>query len=173
MNENELNKLENHIDDPIKKCVAGMALLGFVPIFSCCGFRYKGERIRKDHFLNKPYIYIDHTKLNEKLKSLLLDICIKSKWKIDLAGGNCIDFHGHNWNKEHPWSAEGCLHKPELNVISLRELERVLEGYKEKFQEKISIRDGNDIWKKDFDLKYWQYEPAENWEVTPEIFSKL
>jgi hypothetical protein len=173
MNETILNNLEDHIDEPIKKCVVGLALLGFTPIFSCCGFNYHGEKIRKDHFLNKPYIYIDYSKMTSELKEVLLDICFKSRWSIGISGANCVDFHGWKWEKEHPWSADGCLHKPEMNVISLRELEKVLETYRPKFQEQALIRDGNDVWKKDLGLKHWQYAPSESWWVTPDTFDKL
>lgn len=165
-------KLEDHIDEPIKKCVVGMALLGFTPVFSCCGFHYNGEKIRKDHFLHKPYIYLDYPKMGDSLKSILIDICFKTHWKINISS-NCIDFHGWQWDKEHPWSAEGCLHKPEMNVISLNNLEKVLEDYKKNFMENAVIRDGNDVWKKDLKLKWWQYEPSEPWEVTPATFDSL
>jgi hypothetical protein len=175
MNENDLNKLENHIDEPIKKCVAGMALLGFMPIFSCCGFRYNGEKIRKDHLLGKPYIYLDAKKLiaSGNLKATLLDICHESRWNISIPNESFIDFHGHKWTDDHPWNAEGCLHKPEQNVLSLNWLEQVLERYKKLFSPSVEIRDGNDIYKNDLKLKHWQYEPSEAWHVTIETFDNL
>lgn len=173
MNENQLNKLEYHIDDPIKKCVVGMALLGFTPIFSCCGFNYIGERIAKSHILEKPYIYIHKTKMDDKLKSLLIDICCDSSWNISMAGNEYIDFHGWKWNNNHPWSVKGCLHKPEMPVLALSSLEKVLEKLKDKFHTITEIKDGNEFYKIDLKLKHWQYPACQPWEVTPEIFDKL
>jgi hypothetical protein len=163
--------LEEHIDDPIKKSVVGMALLGFVPIFSCCGFNYDGEKVKKTH-LEKPYIYLDKDMMNSESKAMLLDIAHESNWTIAPAG-QYIDFHGWKWNGDHPWKAEGCPHKPEIAVLALNYLERILETRKTLFKKSVKIVDGNFIYKNIKKIKHWQYKPSEAWEVTPEIFDKL
>ncbi len=169
-----MDKLENHIDEPIKKSVVGMALLGFVPVFSCCGFNYHGEKVKKTHMLEKPYIYLSIPDLDDKLKALLLSISIKCQWKINIINSSFIDFHGHKWDSDHPWSAEGCPHKPEMPVLAIHSLEKALEEYKNNnFRVKAIIQDGNDLYKNKWGIKHWQYEPCEDWEVTPQTFDSL
>lgn len=173
---NELNKLENHIDDPIKKCVVGMALLGFKPLMSCCGFSYRGEKVPKKH-LEKAYMYLSYPDIKKGfMEPNLLQIASLSGWKLDIIpGDHFIDFYAKTWRDtqpSHPWNDAKCPHFHETFVIGISALEKTLTSLKQYFQEKVQITDGNTFYKENCS-KYWQYEPTEPWEVTPEIFDKL
>lgn len=170
---NELNNLEDHIDEPIKKCVVGMALLGFKPVMSCCGFNYKGEKVPKKH-LEKAYMYLDYPSLIErKLGSDLLTIGTESGWNIGtFRGKTFIDFYAPTWENKHPWNDFNCPHFHEKFVIAIASLEESIINLKKHFKEKVVIEDGNTFYKEKVS-KYWQYEPTQDWEVTPETFDKL
>jgi len=180
MSENivDLNLLENHIDAPIKKAVVGLSLLGFKTAMSCCGFDYKGEHVKKTHLQNKPYIYIysplpdAEDRMSEWQKHLLFNIAVDSGWSIaPLYNSVFIDFHCHAWSKDHPWAAEGCLHRHEDNNIKISLLERSLEKREYLFKPSVTIKDGNSLYKTWF--KHWQYEPVKDWTVTPDVFFSL
>lgn len=169
--------LEYHIDDPIKKCVVGMALLGFTPLMSCCGFEYKGEKVKKTHLLDKPYIYLDVDKVFESsgMCRNLLNLAKSANWKLNFSSPSAyfIDFHGLGWENNHPWKTEGCPHRHEMPNISISQLEKAIEVWKDHFLPKVEIIDGNKKYTELFKLKYWQYEPTESWIVTPETFFNL
>jgi len=170
---NESNKLEDHIDEPIKKCVVGMTLLGFKPLMGCCGFNYKGEKVPKKH-LEKAYLYLDYKNIQDNgLGGKLLQIAAISRWTINpLQGLKFVDFYGDTWSKNHPWSDVNCPHFHETFVLAINSLEKTLVSLKEYFLQKALIEDGNKYYKEEVS-KYWQYDPTESWEVTPEIFEKL
>ncbi len=165
--------LEYHIDEPVKKSVVGMALLGFKPIFSCCGFTYHGEKVKKTHLPDKPYIFINLGYATSEQKSLLIDIARKSLWTIGPVDDNIVDFHGWKWDKNHPWNIEGSPHSMEPAVLSLNRLEKILEGYSGQFLDRIEIIDGNFIYKEVRNIKHWQYPTSSPWMVTPGVFASL
>lgn len=167
---NEL--LENHIDEPIKKCVVGMALLGFKPIMSCCGFTYKDEKVPKKH-LGKAYIYLSHDDIIKNGRSTnLLQLMYLSGWKIDILDKNFIDFYSNTWQKDHPWNDKNCPHYYEMFVLAINSLEKTLETLKAHFNKEAIIEDGNKFYLEKVS-KFWQYKPCKDWVVTPETFEKL
>lgn len=174
MSEIDLTLLENHIDEPIKKCVVGLALLGFVPCMSCCGFDYKGEKTKKKHILDKPYIYLDYTKLNSSLKSTLIDLAQAADWAISSAG-RFLDFYGRTPRNDFAsnWKDSDSPHRHEISNLAIGRLQKALEDRKISFAQIAEITDGNHIYKEDFKLKYWQYEPTKSWLVTPQTFEKF
>lgn len=165
--------LENHIDEPIKKCVAGMALLGFKPMMSCCGFSYKDEKVQKKH-LQKAYIYLDYKHLMENMKAgHLFHLANISRWKMDiLNGGQFLDFYCDTWSAKHPWADVNCPHFYEPFILGISALEKSIISLKQYFIPTATVEDGNKFYKENVS-KYWQYEPTESWIVTPEIFEKL
>ncbi len=168
------NLLEDHIDEPIKKVVVGLSLLGFSVTMSCCGFAYKGERVPKKH-LDKAYVYLYNPHLTDPLKALLVDLSFESLWRFKTLGRGAvfIDFYANTWAKDHPWADRGCPHNYEIFVLAIHDLERTIMLHKDRFSNRAVIRDGNKIYKESFNIKYWQYEPTEDWIVTPETFFKL
>lgn len=170
-----MDKLEDHIDEPIKKVVVGLALLGFHPVMSCCGFNYKGEKVAKTHLINKPYVYLDTKYLEAFHDSLLMRLAFGSGWTIDFnpKGNRFVDFWSRTWNKGHPWEESKCPHQPEGCILAINSLEQCIEKSRSKFQEWFNIVDGNSIYINEFKLKHWQYAPTDPWRVTPETFDNL
>ncbi len=172
-----MNKLEDHIDTPIKKCVVGLALLGLRPLFSCCGFSYEGEIVQKTHMNNKAYVYLDlNDTVDIKYKSILLDVAKESSWLIRFIGPNCpiIDFtHADIWASDHPWKNEGSVHKYETPCLAINTLEKVLTSKRILMKDVHNIIDGNKIYKTEHKIKYWQYPSCEDWLVTKETFDSL
>lgn len=166
-----ISNLQDHIDDPIKKCVVGMALLGFNPQMSCCGFSYKGEKVPKKH-LKKAYMFLNFSDvIDNNLGNKLLEISKMSRWKFNVLAADYIDFYAQTWQKDHPWDDDQCPHFYENFLLGINALEGTLIHLKEHFKKTTIIRDGNHLYKTK--MKYWQYEPTEDWVVTPEIFDSL
>ena len=175
--------LENHIDAPIKKAVAGLALLGLTPVMSCCGFSYDGEVVPKTH-LGKAYIYL--TNNNELVaKQLrpswyfpdrLLSIASMSGWSITaltewIDGKRTFDFYADTWSKPHPWGEESAVHFYEKPLLAIVALNKSINSLKHEFLSEVLLEDGNSLYKKE--SSYWQYKPTKSWLITPEIWENL
>lgn len=156
------NKLEDHIDEPIKKAVAGLNLLGFKTYMSCCGFTYDGEKVEKSH-LGKAYVYLDSDQVlnSDKLSILLTRIALKSKWRFQICD-KFIDFYGDTWSPDHPWSNHKSIHNYEVYLLSINSLIREIRENRHFFQD-CEIKDGNHSYLEV--SKYWKYKPCESWFV--------
>lgn len=164
--------LEDHIDTPIKKCVVGLALLGYKPIFSCCGFNYKGEKVKKDH-LERPYIYLDYAAMSTTEKETLLEICRFANWKITFLNINLVNIQGDCWEEGQIWAKKDSPHYYEMAVLSLNRLEASINKLRPRFFHSSVIVDGNKIYQESFKIKHWQYEASPDWKVTPELYEVL
>lgn len=166
------NLLKDHIDDPIKKAVVGMNLLGFKTYMSCCGFSYEGESVKKSH-LGKCYLFLDYNQIisNNKFLAILSKISLKSKW-VFKRHHDFVDFYGETWSKDHPWASLGAVHNYEAFLLAINSLERVIEEQSGHFLDSALIEDGNLYYVKTVS-KYWQYKPTEPWLVTKEDFYNL
>ena len=125
---------------------------------------------------HKPYVYLNWEKMDGKLKRMLVELSFMSGWKINFLGGQIpyVDFYGvGSFPKDHPWSADGCLHQPEPAVLACSALEKSIERLSPNFSEKATIRDGNAFYIEDLKMKHWQYKPSPNWEVTKETWASL
>jgi hypothetical protein len=168
------NELKDHIDDPIKKTVVGLSLLGFKTHMSCCGFEYKGSQVKKSHLTGKAYVYLDAEQVfaSPELKERLCDLSLRSKWKFEaLSGGKYIDFYGEKWPETHPWVSKDAVHSYENAVLNIWTLNKAIEVWEDYFKDYAYIRDGNHKYKEL--TTYWQYEPAEPWYVTPKTWAEL
>jgi hypothetical protein len=163
--------LSDNIDLPIKKAVAGMALLGFTPIMSCCGFSYEGE-YKKSHLGNKPYIYLYRNFDNDQLLLAKLSrLSILSEWQFR-AYNFFIDFHGQRFGKDHPWGHPESFHSYEMPLISIKGLLDAIKSMKADFRPCV-LKDGNEIWAKRLNTQFWQAKPAQPWVISPEDYDSL
>lgn len=172
--------LEDHIDAPIKKAVAGLALLGLRPFMSCCGFSYKDEAVPKTH-LKKAYIYLALSKKMEDLRDFaecsqkMIVLSFLSGWHISPLNPNedeaHFDFYANTWNKGHPWEEENAVHYYETFVLGISALNNAIGKLTHLFKDEVTLEDGN---KKYSEISsFWQYEPTEPWVITPEIWAKI
>ena len=173
------NQLKDHIDAPILKATVGLNLLGFKTIFSCCGFDYQNPCVPKKHVLNKPYFFIEYSigdsgRWISHAKSLLFDLCIDSGWKFDkISDGSIIDFYSYSqeWDREHPFGREGSPHRYEQPCLAIDRLLKSISSLRSNFMPEAVIKDGNGAYIKAY--KYWQYQPCEDWLVSPDTFDSL
>ena len=167
--------LEDHIDAPIKKVVAGLSLLGFETRMSCCGFEYKEPAVKKSHLTGKPYVYLWRRQIFEspRLKEILCDLSLRSGWKFDQLSEEHVDFYGEKWKggEDHPWGKDSAVHFYEQPLLTICSINKAIEVWKSEFRDYAYVRDGNHFYKNI--SSFWQYEPTEPWHVTPEIWAKI
>lgn len=168
------NKLEDHIDEPIKKAVAGMSLLGFKTYMSCCGFDYENPKVPKTH-LKKAYIFLDTAQIynNDKLCSLFTRICVRSGWKFNAATDPFLDFYAETWHNDHPWKSPFAVHHYEIFLLAISALNKSIEAQSEHFiKGPVAITDGNKYYV-DNVSKFWAYKPTEDWIVSADQWEKM
>lgn len=174
------NLLEDHIDAPIKKAVAGLALLGFNPIMSCCGFSYDNEAVPKTH-LKKAYVYLSWSAAISKIpyeafSTALMTLSQVSDWTIAPVKGFSdglivFDFYGNTWSSGHPWKRKEAVHNYEVFVLAITSLNKVIEKYEDIMLDLILLEDGNKHYEKL--SKFWKYKSTEPWLITKEIWKNL
>lgn len=167
------NKLEDHIDEPIKKAVVGMSLLGFKTYMSCCGFSYDNEKVYKSH-LEKAYIYLDSKQITEStaLSRRLLSLACLSGWAIN-PNVPFVDFYGKHWEENHPWKTKTSVHNYEVFLLSISRLNKAIETMKNEFLDfTVEIKDGNHHYIEEVS-SFWQYKPTESWFVNRNTYEAL
>lgn len=161
--------LRDNIDEPIRRCIAGMALLGFKTVFSCCGFNYKGQPKDRSHLIGKPYMYLEYTASSFQYLPLLM---MSTSWRLNFLTGRKFDFFGQGWNgSNHIWNKEESIHHYEAAAIQIQSLENRLTTdpfFLRHMLDEVEIVDGNHEYKKQ--VKHWQIDGSEPWLVTKENF---
>ena len=162
--------LSDHIDEPIKKAIVGLNLLGIKTLMSCCGFSYTDEKVPKKH-LGKAYVYLDARSpyIEHKLITLLRD----SKWMMCFVSDVFIDFYAPRWEPKHEWNDPSCPHFYEIFALGINNLTKAIDKQKDNFSDTAIIEDGNSLYINDMGIKHWQYKPAKSWIVSPEIYNSL
>lgn len=161
--------VEKHIDMPMRKIVAGLNLLGFKTLMSCCGYTYEGEEVKKSH-LGKAYVYLDNRVIPDA--SMFLTLLANARWQIKFEGPYFIDLFANTWENNHPWGSSDSVHNYEVYVLAINQLEKTLERdyFIDKMRDYAVIADGNHHYITEDEIKYWQYKPALDWVVTKEQF---
>lgn len=159
-----IEKLEDDIDTPIKKCVAMLALLGCEPLYSCCGFDYTNQPFHKSHQYGRPYIIL---KPNEHTLQVFYNLSIrKSRWIGHTGADNRICFLELMAGMNPHWRKEECIHFAEECVSEIYWLENFLRGARECMVDSIVLEDTN------FNVKNaienWQYPPKKPWAIRKE-----
>ena len=177
----EEKSLKHHIDQPIRKAVAGMALLGFKPLMSCCGFNYEGQEEGRKHFKGKPYMYLDARQetMDATQRYLIVNILIDSRWCMGAISNRfpLLDFYANTWTKDHPWADPDCPHNPEMAVLAIHSLNNSISNFIQANEKMVIDRgdvelvDGNETMYKD--IPNWQYKPAEPWKINLDIWNAL
>jgi hypothetical protein len=158
----EIINLEDDIDFPIRNTVAILALAGASPMFSCCGFDYRGQPAHKAHQYGEPYVMM---KDDEKTREVMGRIYSRLPfgWKVASRRG-LIYLELTSINNPH-WDNPKAIHYSENMVISINELEKYLFMYLREFMvDKVVLYDTNAG--HNTSLKYWQYTPKNPWEIT-------
>lgn len=152
-----VKKLEDDIDEPIKKCVAMLALLRCEPTFSCCGFDYDGQPFHKSHQYGEPYV---------RMKSNLYSLALTSQplqygWQAAMVVGEVTLVWKSHGNPH--WRNTNCIHYSEEIVGAIGWLEWALSQNKDKMLDEVTLEDTN---KKNRGInRFWQYPPKKDWVV--------
>lgn len=164
-----MKNLKDHIDEPILKAVAGLNLLGFKTNMSCCGFSYKGEKVKKSH-LGKSYIYLTTAQIRNSatLKTLLCDLCLDSKW-LFRNNEPFVDFYAAGWQNGETWASRDSVHNYEMFVLNIKSLLDAIKSRENLMMDSVKVIDGYHFYKEKVS-SYWQYEPAEDWHLTKEEY---
>lgn len=172
LEQTEVDTVEKHMDEPIKKCVVGLNLLGITTTMSCCGYTYENEAVPKSH-LNKAYVYLDMTQTLMNQSVNLITLALKSNWVISPLGHGIVDFYANGWEKDHPWNNPKSPHFYEVFLLAINRLEKSIDSLQEKFNPQVTISDGNLKYRDEYKIKHWKYKPAADWIVTPETYENL
>lgn len=161
-----IKNLEDDIDLPIRKCVAMFALLGFQPMFSCCGFDYKGQPYHKSHQYGHPYI---NFYMNDRNLEWIKTGRIGAGWIMRVLTRGYVALELKIGMNPH-WRKSECIHFAEECVIGLQWLEGYLLGsYSNHFADCVELEDTNDLYIKKGKTKHWQYPPKNPWLIKKEL----
>jgi len=169
-----MNNLKHDVDAPIRRLVAMFALLGCEPLWSCCGFDYEGQPIHKTHEYGNSFVVLRDTErsqaLVEALKSTgrVVDRTDETdKWETwQVQHQNLYlrtDFDYFHEKSGYPWTMKSCIHFPELAIIRIDEMERLLMCFRDQFADEVTLQDTNGKYKRR--LYNWQYPALEDWVI--------
>lgn len=163
-----ITSLKDDIDLPIRKSVAMLSLLGFSPLFSCCGFDYKGQPFHKSHQYGEPYIMVSLDKYSSKWIGEEKSRDFINPWKIKkfVRGSLLIVLKDGKFNPH--WRKKDCIHFSEECVLCISTLERTLLTLKDSFANEALILDTNQNYSKN-GVRHWQYPPKEPWLVRKDL----
>ena len=159
-----ISSLENDIDLPIRKCVAMFALWGFEPLFSCCGFDYRGQPYHKSHQYGRPYFIFNY---NDKSK-WLIDCRFPNGWEAKTAQRKTKIFLELLAQGNPHWRKRECIHFSEECTLGIAWLEGWLLSNKLLFSDTVTLHDTNEKYKNN-SVRYWQYEPKNPWIIEKQL----
>lgn len=173
--------LEEHIDDPIKRAVALMNLYGIKTIFSCCGYKYKGEKVPKSHIQNQPQIMFKATR-DGMFKAANLIHCTEfangNLWMVFLKpttsrerfakASIMCSFRPQPTGQINEWLDKDSPHNHEGANAVIASLEDRLLEFRDTFKDEVLVRDYNAEMKKWY--PHWQYPTCDPWLVKKSDF---
>ena len=165
----EVTCLEKDIDEPIRKVIALLALLGCKSAWSCCGFDYAGQPIHKSHQYGVCGIALLDTKRARKIVKFIeasdgLPFQNRNnawKWSYYTLYGDDLIYIQSDIETKNTWPDKDCIHYSEPGVIAIGLLENFLIKFKDDFLESVIVKDHNAIYKKRY--QNWQYQPKADW----------
>ena len=150
--------VRDDIDEPIRKCVAAFALLGCQPIWSCCGFDYKGQPLHKSHRYGRIFFIL----MNASHSESVFNRWGMDDWKL-LKNEPGFSFHIDFKNIIPQWDTPSYIHYSETPAIHVQVLEEFLFGLSDEFMQEVTLEDTNLHYRTQF--TYWQYPILEPWVI--------
>jgi len=164
--------LEQDIDEPIKNCVAMLALLGCQTIWCCCGFDYIGQPIHKYHQYGRTYFILSNTLGTKTLWGDFLNrgLLGNKTWEFyKVPNTTTWDLHVDFGNVVPQWRDPKSPHYSENAVMYIEQLERLLESMSDSFSDSAIVFDTNEAYQRTY--RHWQYPiKKESWYITKEDF---
>lgn len=160
-----VTRLEDDIDEPIKKCVMALALLGCAPLWSCCGFDYAGQPIHKTHQTGRIYFILGEPSNTLPLFRTIQvsDMPFKSQWHINATNKTATDLHLDFGNIIKQWDDGDSIHYSEQAVQIIAYFEDLLISLSDNFLSEVTLKDTNGQYKSGF--PHWQYPPRQEWVI--------
>lgn len=162
--------LEQDIDQPIKKCVMALALLGCEPVWSCCGFDYAGQPVHKKHQNEIVGIVLrdnERTRwLDGKLKTAFSSYEeLPMRWHMGprYICGDSDYVLTSDLKRGNTWPDPDCIHFSEPAAIAIQMLESVLISLSAEFLESMTLTDTNIEFHNRYE--WWQYPTKAPWVI--------
>ena len=162
---NEVTRLEDDIDIPVKRCVAAFALLGCQPKWSCCGFDYKGQHLHKGHQYGRIYFILERSPVSE---ACCKAITASGLWQYAVRDNDTLDLRIDIENVISQWDEPSCIHYHEPFACYIQQLEDYLYRLSDLFAEEVVLGDNNGKMKEAF--SHWQYPTMEDWIIRKEDY---
>jgi len=158
--------LEQDIDEPIKRCVAALALLRCKPLWSCCGFDYESQPFHKTNMYGLAYVMLRDNRHTRHIANLLRKstTLFKEQWQFRNHindGEKVITIYARI--KRDGWDDKDSIHFSELGATYIQYLEEFLMSLSGEFADEVVLTDTNGLYKKRF--KSWQYPPKREWVI--------
>lgn len=163
----KIQYLEDDVDAPIKKCVAMLALLGLEPLFSCCGFDYRGQPYHKSHQYGEAYIMVKDNDTSQRWLPAGSNGILGNGWKIRKHIKGTLVIVLKVPGNPH-WRKKDCIHFSEEIVIGIANLEKMLMNLHGTFASGWVLEDTNQNYKKN-GVNHWQYPPKKPWVILKEL----
>jgi len=161
------DRLQDDIDEPIKRCVMALALLGCEPQWSCCGFDYHGQPLHKSHQYGRCYFILGNRPNAVALFNALLasDMPFKSRWCLQSSvnGNYGVDLHADGQNIIEQWDTKDSIHDYETLAFCIQHLDMFLMELHESFLDEVTLIDTNVHYGNR--VQSWQYPPKREWVI--------
>ena len=166
--------LEEDVDEPLRLCVAMLALLGCEPMWSCCGFDYFGQPLHKSHQYGLCGIVMRDNENSRCAAEEIPNIPYREyfrghlwQMKFSTHYGNSLFHLTTRLDGEvgNVWPNRNCIHFSEPAVIAIGLLEEhLMSRVLSEGSERITLRDSNGAWRDRFPA--WQYPERAAWHIT-------
>jgi len=173
--EQSVTDLEDDIDEPIRSCVAKLALLGLEPRWSCCGFDYIGQPPHKSHQYGAAWVVLNYNQRCTWLFEHAIDIRFNdyiNGWRTNLYrhyDRNYVSLRSELTNG-NAWPDPDSTHYYESGSIAIAYLDEFLSSHQDEFFEIATVTDTN----AEFMNLYptWQYSPKLPWVIQASDYKK-
>ena len=166
-------KLEDMIDEPIKKCAALLNLLECKTQFSCCGYDYKDQSAWKAHTKGQIYFFIEADDRSFQVMQKL------QRWSFTQVRAWQMRLMSHPWNESYWHLAcigiqamecwQGKIHEYEGFILSIQHLEDALIEMKDEMADEVTVKDFNARFIEHYGKK-WEFTPGADWVVRKEDY---
>ncbi len=165
--ERTIKNLEDDIDRPMRLLVAGTALLGANPKWSCCGFNYNDQPEHKDHSYGLMQLILD---ANREIAVTLAKMAVKdtdNKLRAHFVNMPNQGIHiaiSSSWKlPENGWGRPDSPHFYEVGVVAIQAFEKLLFRHSDLFSTEAVLNDTNlEMQSK---LPDWQYAGKSPWHI--------
>lgn len=178
--QNSVLNLIDDIDEPIRKTVAMLNLLGISTKWACCGFDYPNQPKHKTHEYGNVYFRciasLDSFKVILAIlqynNPIHIGVFGRNPWRVELYNiGGVVEFqikyYGNvEWKNNQSWYHPSSVHFHEMPNCAITILNHALLSLKNLFMDSVTICDQNSLYQQR--QENWSYPAKQPWIVTKE-----